>query len=113
MKFWHIDFEGQFTKDSLEYPNEPFFSSCLIQADDYTNAEFIFLQALSERKIKLIEIGENFLVDTDPSEMDYENEDNLFWIKWCEEVELNGKPSFDTFNLYPIEEMETTTKSEN
>lgn len=37
--------------------------------------------------------------------MDPDNEDNLFWIEWCEEVEINGKPTFEIFILYPAEEV--------
>jgi hypothetical protein len=113
MKFWCFEFEGLFSKESVEYPNEPFFSSCLVQADNYTDAEYKFLEALTERKINLIEFGENFPVDTDPNELDYENEDNVYWLEWCEEVEISGKPSFQTFCLYPIEELEQKIQTGN
>jgi len=45
--------------------------------------------------------------------LDYENEDNLYWIEWCEEVEMTGKPSFETFHLYPAEEVSKNFKNEN
>ena len=113
MKFWCFYFEGAFTNDSPEYPNEGVFSECLVKADNYIDAEFAFLNALSERKIKLLEITNNFPIDTDPNELDYENEDNLYWIEWCEEVEMTGKPSFETFHLYPAEEVSKNFKNEN
>jgi hypothetical protein len=105
MKFWHFKFEGYFADDAPEYPSQGVFSECLVQADNYNDAEFAFLKALIEQKINLLEITEDFLVDNDPNEMDYENEDNLFWIEWCEEVEMTGKPSFEVFNLYPADEV--------
>lgn len=106
MNFWCIYFEGLFAKDSRDYPNQPFFSGCLIQADSCIDAEDKFLLALSERKVILIEIGEK--IDINTNDLDLEDEDNLFWIKWCEEVEKTGKPMFDTFHLYPLEELEKT-----
>jgi len=105
MKFWCFHFEGYFADDALEYPSQGVFSECLVQGNNYNDAEFAFLKALTERKINLIEITEDFLVDNDPNEMDSENEDNLFWIEWCEEVEMTGKPSFEEFNLYPADEV--------
>lgn len=106
MKFWCFYFEGYFAQDESENAGEGVFSKCMIQADNYNDAEFSFLKALTERKINLLEISENFPVDTDPDEIDYENEDNLFWIEWCEEVEMTGKPSFEAFIMYPAEEVE-------
>lgn len=106
MKFWCFHFEGYFAKDSLEYPEEGVFSACLVQADNYVDAEFIFIKALTERKINLIEVGEHFPVDTDPNEMDLEAEENLYWIEWCEETEMAEEPTFEAFNLYPKEEVE-------
>ncbi len=106
MKFWCFHFEGYFAKDSPEYPEEGVFSACLVPANNYADAEFRFFQALGEKKINLIEIEEHFAVDTDPNEMDLEAEDNLYWIEWCEETEMAGKPTFEAFNLYPKEEVE-------
>lgn len=113
MKFWCFCFEGAFTSDAPEYPNKGVFSECLVQADNYIDAEFDFLQALTERKIKLLEIQENFPIDNDPEQMDPENENNLFWIEWCEEVEMAGKPSFEAFNLYPAEEVPKPAKKDS
>lgn len=113
MKFWCFNFEGVFTKDSPEYPGQGVFSGCLVKADNYIDAEFAFLEALNERKINLLEIQEHFLVDTDPDEMDTENEDNLYWIEWCEEVEMTGNPSFEAFNLYPAAEVPDKIKKDN
>ena len=108
MKFWYFQFEGYFSKDAPEYAEEGVFSSCLVPADNYSDAEFGFFEALTERKINLIEIEEYFPVDTDPEEMDLEAEENAYWIEWCEETEMAGKPTFETFNLYPKEEVEHT-----
>ena len=110
MKFWCFHFEGYFEEDAPEYANQGVFSECLVEADNYNNAEYAFLEALTERKINLIEIEENFPIDNDPDEMDPENDDNLFWIEWCEEVEMTGKPSFEKFMLYPAEEVQKQTK---
>lgn len=110
MKFWCFNFEGYFSETSTEYPNEGVFSGCLVKADKYEDAEFAFFEALAERKINLLEIEEYFPIDTDPNELDYENKDNLYWIEWCEEVEIAGKPSFETFNLYPAEEVSKLLK---
>jgi len=74
MKFWCFYFEGAFTNDSPEYPNEGVFSECLVKADNYIDAEFAFLNALSERKIKLLEITNNFPIDTDPNELSNRSE---------------------------------------
>lgn len=106
MKFWCFNFEGYFSKDSEEYPESGVFSSCLVPEENYAEAEFRFHEALTERKINLIEIEESFSVDSSPAEMDPEVESNLNWIAWCEETEFAGKPVFDTFNLYPKEEVE-------
>lgn len=113
MKFWCFHFEGYFEKDAPEYAEEGVFSSCLVKADNYENAEFEFLKALTDKKINLLEISENFLIDTDPNELDYDNKDNLFWIEWCEEVEISGKASFEAFNLYPAEEVVKPTDLAN
>ncbi|MDQ3798946.1 MAG: hypothetical protein M3384_05815 [Acidobacteriota bacterium] len=113
MRFWCFNFEGFFADDSPEYPGQGVFSGCLVKADNYNDAEFAFLKALSERKINLLEIEEDFPVDTDQNEMDLEAEDNLFWIEWCEEVEMTGKPSFQTFNLYPANEVIKPNKKDS
>lgn len=112
MKFWCFYFEGYFSDDAPEYASEGVFSECLVQSDNYIDAEFKFLNALSEQKINLIEITDNFPVDNSPDEIDYENDDNLFWIEWCEEVELTGKPSFEQFHLYPAEEVQKPIKKD-
>ncbi len=103
MKFWCFHFEGVFTKDSLEYPEEGVYSWCLVPANSYIDAEFDFLKALTERKIKLIEVDEHFPVDTD--DIDLEDVGNLYWIEWCEETEMAGRPTFEAFDLYPKEEV--------
>jgi hypothetical protein len=75
----------------------------LVPAANYLDAEFGFLQALTERKINLIETEENFPVDTE--DMVLENPDNMYWIEWCEETEMAGKATFEAFILYPKEEV--------
>lgn len=105
MKFWCFYFEGYFEDNAPEYASKGVFSECLVQAENYNDAEFAFLKALSERKINLIEIQEEFPVDNHPNEMDPEVESNLFWIEWCEEVEVTGNSVFQVFNLYPAEEV--------
>jgi len=113
MKFWCFSFEGYFAENALENAGKGVFSECLVQAGNYNEAEFIFLEALAEKGINLIEISEEFPVDNDPDEMDPENEDNLFWIEWCEEVEMSGKPSFEAFNMYPAEEVPLRNKKDS
>lgn len=103
MKFWYFHFDGYFSADSAEYPEEGVISSCLVPAANYLDAEFGFLQALAERKINLIEISESFPVDTE--DMDLEDPNNMYWIEWCEETEMAEKPTFEAFNLYPQEEV--------
>lgn len=110
MKFWCFYFEGYFSDDSPEYANQGVFSDCLVKADNKTDADFAFLEALTEQKINLIEVEEDFPIDNSREEMDPKNPDNLFWIEWCEEVEMTGKPSFQTFNVYPADEVEKTKK---
>ena len=105
MKFWCFHFEGYFSSDAPLYSGEGVFSYSLVPADSYVDAEFSFLQALADEKINLVEIIEHFPVDTDPNEMDPTAEENKFWIEWCLETELLGKPTFDTFHLYPGEEV--------
>lgn len=105
MKFWYFYFEGYFSNDAAENAGFGVFSECLVQSDNENDAEFKFLEALSEQKINLIEIEESFPLDNSPEEMDPENEDNLYWIEWCEEVEITGKAVFQTFNLYPADEV--------
>ena len=106
MKFWCFYFEGYFADDASENAGKGVFSECMVEANNFNDAEFALLEALAEKKINLLEITENFPVDTDPNEIDYDNEDNLFWIEWCEEVEMTGKPSFAAFIMYPAEEVE-------
>ena len=110
MKFWHFHFEGWFLPDSSEYPEQGVFSSCLVQRDEYIDAEFTFLQALSKRKISLIEITESFIVDTDPTEMDPSNPDNTYWFEWCEETREACEPTFEQFCLYPPVEVSVLNK---
>lgn len=105
MKFWHFHFEGRFSPESAEYPRQGVFSSCLVREDEYVDAEFAFLQALSKVKINLIEIAESFIVDTDPEEMDPTNPENTFWFEWCEETVEAGEPTFEQFCLYPEAEV--------
>ena len=105
MKFWCFHFEGYFSDNAPEYSNEGVFSECLVQADNKNDADFAFFEALFKRGINLIEISEEFPIDNDPNEMDPENQDNIFWIEWCEEVEMTGNPSFEAFNLYPADEV--------
>lgn len=113
MKFWYFHFEGYFAENAPApgVAGEGVFSECLVQADNYNDAEFAFLAALAESKINLLEISEDFPIDTDPNEIDYENKDNLYWIEWCEEVEITGKPSFETFHMYPAEEVEKSPRN--
>jgi len=113
MKFWCFCFEGYFEDDAPECASQGVFSECLVQANNYNDAEFTFLKALTERKINLIEIQEHFPMDNDPDEMDPENEDNLFWIEWCEEVEITGRPSFEEFLLYPADEIPKQAKKDS
>jgi hypothetical protein len=61
----------------------------------------------------LIEITEDFPMDNSPDEMDPENEDNLFWIEGCEEVEISGKPSFEELILYPADEIPKQCKKDS
>ncbi len=103
MKFWCFHFEGVFTKDCLEYSEEGVFSSCLIFADNYDDAKSGFSQALIDKKIDLIEVSEHFPVDTD--DIDLEDEENLYWIKRCEETKMAGKATFESFELYPKDEV--------
>lgn len=103
--FWYFKFEGWFSDDSTEHPGKGVFSDCLVRADTFGEAEFEFYRALAERKINLLELEEYFEVNTDPERMDHQNPDNLFWIEWCEETELAGKPTFDEFYLYPAQEV--------
>jgi hypothetical protein len=112
MKFWCFHFEGYFSSESAEHPREGVFSSCLVQSDEYVDAEFIFIRALSDHGINLIEIDESFLVDTDPEKMDPTNEHNTSWFEWCEETIEAGKPTFDVFNMYPAAEV-TISKTDN
>jgi hypothetical protein len=107
MKFWCFHFEGVFSKDSTEYPEQGVFSSCLVHGENYIDSEFSFFEALNKRKINLLEIQESFLVDSDPDEMDPEIESNLYWIEWCEETEIARNPTFEEFILYPKEEVRT------
>jgi hypothetical protein len=113
MKFWLFKFEGWFSDDSAEYPGNGVFSECLVRATNFPEAEFRFLAALAEEKINLIKVEDNFPVDTDPRMMDLGNSDNLFWIEWCEETELAGKPTFEQFYLYPAEEVDREKVSGN
>jgi len=108
MKFWCFHFEGWFAPDSTEYPNQGVFSECLVQSDEFIDAEFLFLAALAERKINLIEVSEQFSMDTDPNEMDPGNPDNVYWFEWCDETEAAGQPTFETFHLYPAEDVNNT-----
>lgn len=110
MKFWCFYFEGYFADDAPEYAGQGVFSECLVKAENYADAEFSFFEALNERKLNLSEIQEFFSMDNSPDEMDPGNENNLFWIEWCEEVEMTGKPSFEEFKLYPAEEVSKQNK---
>ena len=105
MKFWCFYFEGWFADDALEDPGHGVFSECLVQEDEYVDAEFAFLEALADRGINLIEISESFPVDTAPEEMDREDEENTFWLEWCAETSEAGRPTFEAFHLYPPAEV--------
>lgn len=110
MKFWCFHFEGWFSNESTEYPRQGVFSECLVEADEYVDAEFRFLSALANRKINLIEISDSFLVDTDPSAMDPDNKDNTNWFEWCEETAEAGEPTFEDFHVYPANEVVLPSK---
>ena len=105
MKFWWFKFEGWFADDSTEFPGEGVYSQCMVRAA-FDQAEFEFLTGLTARKINLVEIEDHHLVDVNPAERDYENSDNRYWLDWCEETELEGKPTFESLHLYPADEVE-------
>jgi len=106
MKFWWFKFEGWFSDDSPENAGQGVFSECLVPKENLVDAEFEFLAALVERRINLIEIEDYFLVSTDPQEMDYSNADNKFWIDWCDETTVAGKPTFEPYHMYPASEVD-------
>ena len=106
MIYWWFKFEGWFDKEAGEDAGMGVFSECLVKAGQYDDAEFEFLSALTNRHINLLEIEDNFPVDTNPDQLDYSNPDNTSWIEWCEETELAGAPTFGDFHLYPADEVE-------
>jgi len=110
MKFWCFHFEGWFSSESVDNSGKGVYSSCLVQSDEYIDAEFAFMQALLDQEINLIEIEESFLVDTDPEEMDATNEDNRYWFEWCEETIEVGRPTFEVFHMYPAVEVSIPKK---
>lgn len=113
MKFWCFKFEGWFADDAPEYAGEGVFSECLVPLASYADAEFGFLEALAKRHINLIEIEEHFPLDTDPTELDYQNPDNNFWVEWADETEAAGVPTFEAFHLYPASEVDRSRKKGN
>ena len=58
----------------------------------------MFLQALKENDIKLIEIIEYFAVDEE--ELDPEDEQNTFWINLYNETKRKKGPVFDKWHVF-------------
>jgi len=106
VKYWWFKFEGWFNEDSGENGGQGVFSECLVKANTYDEAESDFLTALTARGINLIEVEDNFPVDLDPEKLDYSDADYLYWIEWSEETDLAGGPTFETFHLYPADEVD-------
>lgn len=98
MKCWYFKFEGKFQEGSPKYGYEGVFSSSLVPQNNYRKAKSIFLQALKDNKIELVEILEYFAVDDE--ELDPEDGQNTFWIKWCKQAKKRGDIVFDKWHVF-------------
>jgi hypothetical protein len=98
MKYWYFKFEGEFPQGSPEHGYKGIFSSCLVPESNYQRAKAMFLQALKENDIKLIEIIEYFAVDEE--ELDPEDEQNTFWINLYNETKRKKGPVFDKWHVF-------------
>jgi len=58
----------------------------------------LFLHALKENKIDLVEILEHFSVDGE--ELDPQDDKNKFWIKWYNKAKKKSKPAFDKWQVF-------------
>lgn len=98
MKFWYFKFEGEFPKGSPEHGYKGVFSSCLVPESNYQKAKSVFLRALRENDINLVEVMEHFAVDGE--ELDPEDDHNTFWIKWYNETKKKKELIFDKWHVF-------------
>lgn len=98
MKYWYFKFEGQFPKGSPEHGYKGVFSSCLVPESNYEKAKSMFLRALKKNEIDLLDLMEHFSVDGE--QLDPEDEQNTFWIKWYNEAKAKKEPVFDKWHVF-------------
>jgi hypothetical protein len=98
MIFWYFRFEGRFVNGSPKYGLKSVFSSCLVPVSVYRRAKIKFLETLRQEGIELIEIIEHFAIDEE--ELDPQDDQNAFWIKWYREAKSLGKPILDKYHVY-------------
>jgi len=98
MRFWYFKFEGRFLKGSPEHNCKGVFSGCLVPVSNYKRAKKMFLRALKENEIELVETIEHF--DVNGEELDPEDKQNTFWIRWYKQAEKSQKPVFDKWHVF-------------
>jgi hypothetical protein len=98
MNYWYFKFEGRFPKGSPEHGYKGVFSSCLVPESDYEKAKSMFLEALKENKLDLVDAIEHFSVDGE--ELDPEDEQNTLWITWYQEAKKKKRPVFDKWHVF-------------
>lgn len=98
MNYWYFRFEGRFPKGSPEHGCKGVFSSCLVPEANYENAKLMFLHALKENEIELLELIEHFSVNGD--ELDSTDEKNTFWIKLYNDARKEKEPVFDAWHVF-------------
>ena len=98
MNFWYFKFEGRFKQHSPRYGCKGVFSGCLVPEESYEKAHILFLNALEENDIELVEINESF--DVNGAELDPEDENNDFWIDWYNETKSAGEVVFDKWHVF-------------
>jgi len=97
-KYWYFRFEGRFEEGAPDYSSMGVFSNCCVPRRNYQKARSMFVRALKQNQIELIEILEHSAVDAE--ELDPDDSRNTFWIELYEEAKKERKAAFHTYHLY-------------
>ena len=101
MKFWYFLFEGVFDDCSSENNEKGVCSSVLLPAISEAEARELLINSLKDEGIKLIQVDDFFQWDV--NDIDMEDENNVPWIEWYEEVQKMKAPVFTPWQVFEPE----------
>ena len=99
--FWKFNFNGRFKKTASENAGREFYSNCFVPEAAKERAKRDFLVALQAEEIELISIDEEMSLRGD--DIDFDDDENLYWIQFYREMEREGQAVFDVFHIVPDE----------